>query len=249
MTDQNALTLPDDQPQTGIVALDTPPGELAEIFGGNLAGMDIQPSDLTRIKIPGSGGTHWQYETAEGPQSVTTITGVIVHKANTRGWWAVDLDNAGEKPPACSSRDGVTATINQDEIPAGYDGHLPTGVCATCPLAQYDEREGKTPCQKRLQMYVLHADEFLPVIVDLPQTSIKPMRQFLLRLSSARKPIGSVIVQLGLEQTKSRGGTKYSVVVPRKVGELDPPTAQRAADIAGTLLPGLNDPPSQAEAA
>lgn len=245
---QNALTIPDDQPETGIVALDTPSTELAEIFGGNLAGMDIQPSDLTRIKIPGSGGTHWQFETADGPQSVPSITGVIVHKQNTRGWWAIDLDDAGEAPPACSSRDSVTATVNDEQIPAGYDGPLPTGVCATCPLAAYDDRAGRTPCQKRLQMYVLHADEFLPVIVDLPQTSIKPMRQFLLRLSSARKPIGSVVVQLGLEQVKSRGGIKYSVVVPRKVNELTPDKAALAADLTTTLLPGLGDPPVQAAA-
>lgn len=239
MTDQNSLAITDPAEPTGIVALDTSTTELTEIFGGNLAGMDIQPSDLTRIKIPGSGGTHWQFETADGPQSVPTLTGVIVHKANTRGWWAVDLDDAGEAPPACRSNDGITAQFDQAQIPAGYDGPLPTEVCATCPLAQFSEAAGETPCQKRLQLYMLHENEFLPVIVDLPRSSIKPMRQFLLRLSSARMPIGAVIVQLGLEQTKSRGGVKYSVVVPRKIGELAPDVAQRAQDLAGTLLPGL----------
>jgi hypothetical protein len=79
------------------------------------------------------------------------------------------------------------------------------------------------------------------VIVDLPRSSIPPMRKFLLRLSSARKPVGAVVVQLGLEQTKSRGGVKYSVVVPRKIGDLAPDVAQRASDLAGTLLPGLTD--------
>jgi hypothetical protein len=176
---------------------------------------------------------------------VPTITGVIIHKQNTRGWWAVDLDAGGEAPPACSSRDGITANVAEEHIPAKYDGPKPTGVCATCPLAQYDEQTGRTPCQKRLQMFMLPADEFLPILVDLPQSSIKPMRQFLLRLSSARKPIGSVVVQLGLERAQSRSGVKYSLIQPRKVGELTPAMAQRAADIAATIMPGLGDPPAR----
>jgi hypothetical protein len=71
------------------------------------------------------------------------------------------------------------------------------------------------------------------------------MRQFLLRLSSARKPIGSVVVQLGLERAQSRSGVKYSLIQPRKVGELTPAMAQRAADIAATIMPGLGDPPAR----
>lgn len=248
MTDtQNALALPDPEQPTGIVALDTPSAELAEIFGENMAGMDITPGDLSRVKIPGSGGKFWQWESSEGPQSTATLDGVIIHRQLTRGWWAKDLDDAGEAPPACSSRDSITARVNQEEIPAGYDGDLPTGTCTTCPLSQFSERLGKTPCQQRMQLFLLPKDEFLPMVIDLPTTSIRPMRRFLLRLASAKKPVGTQVVSLGLTQEKSKGqGITYSLVAPSVLGPLDEHAAMKAKAYAETLIPGLTDPPQAA---
>lgn len=231
---------------TGIVALDTPSSELADIFGGNLDGLEITPGDLTRIKIPGSGGKFWQWESADGPQSAATITGVIVHKQTTRGWWATDLDESGEAPPACSSKDSVTATIRHDEIPASYKGPLPTGECATCPLAVFDEAQGRTPCQQRISLYLLPGDEFLPVLVDLPTTSIKPMRQFLLRLASGRRPYNAVVVELGLVQRKSAGGVNYSLVNPKVVKPLDPAAVAKVRAFVDTVLPTLDAPRQEA---
>jgi hypothetical protein len=249
MTEQTDITpAPAKQTGTGIVALDTSGTELAEIFGGNLDGLEITAGDLTRIKIPGSGGKFWQYEDADGPQSSPTLTGVILHKQLARGWWVKDLDDAGEAPPACSSRDSHTGQINQDEIPAGYQGPLPTGDCSACPLAQFDQQAGRTPCQQRMQIFLLQENDFLPVIVDLPTTSIKPMRRFLLQLAQRKRAFDAVVVELALEQTKSNGGINYSLVVPRTLRPLDPAAVEKARALVNTLGVAAHPAP-QAEVA
>ena len=72
-------------------------GDVTEVLQSNLGGEEISPNDLAMVKMPTGGGVHWAVPTAEGEESVPTITGVIVHIARTRAWWQSN-ETTGDPP-------------------------------------------------------------------------------------------------------------------------------------------------------
>lgn len=182
---------------------------MQENFGDN-GGM--QASDLDTIIIPAGAGKHWNVPSLDGDDAVKELEGIIVAWSPSRRYWEKGLDdNDGDKgPPDCSSDDGVHGNGAYGPRSQGN----PTGECENCPMNQFGSIEGKDgkACKEYRMIYMLRPETVLPVQVQLPVTSIPPIRKYMLRLSSAGLPYYGLVTKFGLEQVKS--AFEYSRVVP-----------------------------------
>jgi len=215
-------------------ALSGEAGELAAIIEENLGPDGLQPSDLTRISIPGGGSTSWQVENITGVEDFRTIDGVIIAWGTTRKYWAVGLDDAEETtPPDCASADGL---VGSGQFGVGSSLH-PSGDCITCPMNQWesagDGARGKACAEGKL-LFILREDDIIPVTITCPPTSIKSLREYQTGLVKARKAISSVVTSLALERAEA-GGKKWAVVKPTLVGTLDPVAAAAAKEMGASV--------------
>ncbi len=166
----------------------------------------ITEFDFDRIKIPAGGGLAFNVTTLEGETAEKTITGVIALARDSRAYWKVPLDlSGGNTPPDCHSNDGLVGIAT---TPQGHGGE-----CAKCALAQFgsDPKSGRgQACKAIRQLFILRGDSLLPVVLALPPTSLKPAKQYMLRLAGQGVPYWSVLTKIGLEQAQNAGGIKYS---------------------------------------
>lgn len=177
----------------------------------NLAGERISEFDLDRIKVPGSGGIAWEIPTLEGPSVAPTIEGLILGVFTRRGYW--ESSNVDGSPPDCFSIDGINGT------------GTPSGECAGCPFNEFgsavrpdgSQGTGKR-CKERRLIFVLRKEDMLPVVISAPPTSIKIVKQFLMRL-----PVASyqAYVKFGLKRVQGNGTPDYSVLTLTYIGALD----------------------------
>lgn len=202
--------------------------ELQEILSDNLGATGLSRFDLDRIKVPAGGGLQFDIPTLEGETQSATYEGIIVHWQEPRAYWAHSFEESGGgSPPSCSSSDGV---IGDGEFGAGSE-HNPSGECAKCPMSQWGsaggDRKGQA-CKQIRVLYAVRPDSMLPDTIVCPPTSIKPMRQYFLRLAGRSIPFYSVITKLELERTKSGDGITYSRLKPSVAGRLDLEAAAKA---------------------
>jgi len=189
-------------------ALD-PNNDRVRLMQQNLGGEQLSVADFTRIKIPASGATRWQIETAAGTESADVIEGVILCTTRRRAYWA--NPNITGSPPDCASADmkiGIGA---------------PGGVCLDCPHNQFETAatgHGKA-CKEARLFFLLRKGQVLPDIVAASPGSLKNARKYLLDLSQAGMPYCGVVTQFGLERATNRDGTPYARVTAKMVGKLD----------------------------
>jgi len=166
----------------------------------NLGG-EMNPFDLEAIKIPAAGGKQWTIPALTGDRSVKTIEGIIVAWNKCRGYWPGDY--SGAEPPQCSSRDGLT-------------GEGDPGIeCAECMFAKYESAaKGKgQACKDMRRVFIILEGNVLPCMINLPPTSIKPFRQYMMRLTSSQTHFSAVVTTIELEEAQNDAGTKYSKTV------------------------------------
>lgn len=78
----------------------------------------------------------------------------------------------------------------------------------------------------------------------VPPSSVKPARQYFLRLASKGVPCYSVITKLVLEKTKNGQGIVYSKAALTAGGRLTPEQATRAKQYAAMIDPFLKAVPA-----
>jgi len=194
---------------------------------------DITPFDLERIRIPAGGGTQWEL-----PDGTTApaFDAVIIGWSNCRGYWPGSF--AGGEPPQCWSTDGVTGIGD------------PGGECRRCPYAQFgtavgadgESRRGQA-CKAMRRLLLLLPGQALPVLLTLPPTSLRPCRQYMLRLvSSDRLAYWQVITRFGLARQTNRSGIAYSVVSLERGAVLPEEMAARAKAYADAVRGILSGP-------
>ena len=162
-----------------------------------------------RVKIPGGGSLQFEIpsDDPENPDYTKYIEGVILYNHDTCAYWPEGSEYDDNVTPLCSSVDGKT----------GYGA--PGGVCATCALNQYgsvEKGKGKA-CKNMRDIYLLRSGEYMPLLISLPPTSIKPFKEFLNRafVYRRRATYGSLI-QIGLKK-ENNGSNDYSVATFRLV--------------------------------
>jgi len=203
-------------------------GEVQALIRENIGAGGLAPTDLERIVIPAGGGTAWNIKTLEGDVNVDHFDAVILYWKDVRLYWASEFTGAGS-PPDCLSNDGLTGRGN------------PGGVCARCPNAQFGSAANGVgqACKQCRQLFVLLPDDRLPRLLSVPPTSLKPVRQYFLRLASAGRPYHSVVTRFGLEVAQSSGGFRYSRIVPSVAATLPPEQAEFFAKMSRALAPAL----------
>lgn len=175
----------------------------------NLGGQNMSPSDFERIKFPAGGGQSWELFGLDGEsETVKSIDGIVLMYKMSRNYWASEFtgDNA---PPDCCSRDLLTGRGN------------PGGLCATCPLAQWESgKNGGQACKMSGQLIVLRPGESLPVIVPVPVASVGIVKKFMLSLASKKIKYSNAVIGIGLSQDANKGGIKFSKIKPRLISVL-----------------------------
>jgi len=210
-----------------LMSIDAP---INEVIEENLGDEELNPvSDLEKIQVPSGGATVWTIPTIDGEEDVKELTGIIVHTQRVRLYWAESFENSGSTPPDCYSDDGK------------HGIGTPGGLCSECPMNQWgsaDKGNGKA-CQERRLLYMLRPDSILPVVINVPPTSLKPIRQYLVRLAGKGLSSYSVYTKLLLEKDKSEGGINYAKIKPAPAGQIEKEKVQEVKAYVSGIKPYL----------
>ncbi len=223
-----------DQMITPFVIFNTQLTEIRQAMQANIGDSGVSAGDFEQIKLPAGGGTAWTVPGLDGEETVKEIGGIIVAWRDTRAYWRRSMEESdGSSPPDCASADARTGI------------GVPGGNCVQCQFAQFgsDSRGGQA-CKLVRQLFVVREGNMLPEIVNLPPTSVKPARQYLMRLASKGIPCYGVVTKIGLEKTKSTQGIVYSRATLRSEGRLPSDQVQKAKQYADMIVPFLQSVPS-----
>lgn len=208
----------------------------AEVMAENVGAGGMDPSKLDRIKIPAGGGTAWELPTLDGKGDVAKeLTGIIVAKRDVRSYYATKY-TGGNEPPECYSLDCVNGVGE------------PGGNCETCPFSQWGtakDDEGNftdgQACKQRLMLLFIQKNSTLPMVINVPASSLKTMTPYFVRLGGAGLPFWCVVTNLTLVKDKTAAGIPYSQVQPEYVRTLDKETELPAMiSYRKNLLPMFN---------
>lgn len=172
-----------------------------DIVEQNLQGVIPEASDFEKIRIPTAGNLNWTIPTLSGGETVSEFEAIILHHQPTRSYWQKSI-NSGSTPPDCASKNGLTGTGD------------PGGDCTECSMAQFGSSpnsKGRQACKLTENLFVLLPESYLPMVLVLPPSSLKPFRQFIMQLSTANVPLQSVVVNFTLEKALSRSNIAYSL--------------------------------------
>lgn len=185
------------------------------IMAEELDGLGQIPFDV--IKIPSGGGLVFELpgDDPENPDTEKVIRGIIVHHHAVNAWWR-EAYTGGNAAPDCASLDGK---LGVDMITGE------TKRCDTCPFNQFgsaDNGNGKA-CKNGHRVYILREGEMLPLMISLPPTSLKALKDYLAKrlIMKGIRPV-DVITEISLAKEKSADGISYSKCVFKKAGELSP---------------------------
>ncbi len=220
---------------TPFVIFRTELADIRDAMTANVGDTGLTAGDFERIKIPAGGGTAWTLNGIDGEEMTKELDGIIIAWRDTRAYWSVPMDHSdGSMPPDCYSMDARTGSGR------------PGGDCHKCPLAQFgsDPKGEGQACKLIRQLFLIREDNLLPEIVNLPPSSIKPARQYFLRLASKGIACYSIITKLTLEKAKNGQGIVYSKAALTSAGRLTPEQAQRAKQYAAMIEPFLKATPA-----
>ena len=165
--------------------------------------MDGLRLNFQRVKIPSGGALQFEMPGSdpENPDYARTIEGVILFNHAANAYWPEGSEDDENATPLCMSVDG--------KLGVGEPG----GDCVTCALNSFGSgKNGKEKmCKNTRVLYLLRNNEYMPIMVMLPPTSIKPFNDFYNTafMSRRRAAFGSV-VSIGLKRMNN-GTVDYSV--------------------------------------
>ena len=182
---------------------------ITEGFSEELVGLD---SGFDRIKIPAGGGTMFELpsENEEEANAFREFSAVILHHHPISTFYK-DKYNGSKNSPDCMAIDGVTGV------------GTPGGNCITCENNKFGTGEnGSKACKNKHQIYLIRENEIFPVILLLPNSSIKAFSKYIKRLLSKGKKSSSVVTKFSLKKAVNRTGISFSQVQFLMLRELTP---------------------------
>lgn len=209
-------------------ALSVPAEELSALLQENLGGQAITPFSLQRIKVPSGGDTYWRVPDPEkGSVPVESITGIILHNQYSRAYYDRPYGQGENGPPTCSS-----FTLNGEGVGS------PGGDCACCRFNQFGSAEngsGKACSEKRF-IFLLSPGDFLPIVIQGPATSLKPIFQYSMQLTQKGMRLHQVVTSFSLDSEK-HGGYDTSVMKLSVADRLSPDDLEKVAAMRDQLGP------------
>lgn len=182
---------------------------ITEGFSEELVGLD---SGFDRIKIPAGGGTMFELpsENEEEANAFREFSAVILHHHPISTFYK-DKYNGSKNSPDCMAIDGVTGV------------GTPGGNCITCENNKFGTGEnGSKACKNKHQLYLIRENEIFPVVLLLPNSSIKAFSKYIKRLLSKGKKSSSVVTKFSLKKAVNRTGISFSQVQFLMLRELTP---------------------------
>jgi hypothetical protein len=113
--------------------------------------------------------------------------------------------SGGNDLPDCGSYDGVTGVGNPTGArPAG-------GNCANCPLNQFGSGiNGGKACKNKRRIYILREGELIPVLLTIPNGSMKEFSMYVKRLLAKGRKSSAVVTRFTLKKAANAGGVEFS---------------------------------------
>nr|DAH45822.1 MAG TPA: hypothetical protein [Caudoviricetes sp.] len=198
---------------------------LSEAIAEEMDGLGSIPYD--KVKIPSGGGLAFEIpgETEDDPQTATELVGVILFHHPLNGYWEEEFNGSNDKPN-CSSLDGKTGVISET-------GEIRD--CANCEFNKFGTAKngsGKA-CKNMHRIYFLQEDNPVPLIVTLPPTSIKSLRDYISKRILLRgMRCYSAVTKITLKKDKNAAGIAYSKAVFTFVKKLDADQVSAAEGMA-----------------
>ena len=90
-----------------------------------------------------------------------------------------------------------------------------------------------------MKVFLLRPDNFLPIVLTLPSTSVRPFQRYLIRLASSQCPHFSVVTRLELERVKNASGIPFSKVLPSRLEKLSAVDAEKMRAYASAIRAAL----------
>jgi len=176
---------------------------MLDLINEEMEGLGPIPFDV--VKVPSGGGLAFEVpgDDPDSPDLEKVLRGVIVHHHPVNAYWK-DAYTGGSAQPDCSSLNGRTGVDTETGE---------TNRCGTCPFNQYgSEAEGGRgkACKNGHRLYFLREGSMLPMIIMLPPTSIKPMKEYTARNVIKGRRLDTVITEISLVKDKNAGGIDYS---------------------------------------
>lgn len=211
---------------TGNFELTTLSGSLAEAVAEEMDGLGPMPFD--RVKIPSGGGLAFEIpgDDPEQPESDTEILGIILDHHPVNAYWKEKF-SGGNDQPDCSSLDGK----------AGLDRE--TGeckTCADCPFNKFGSDGNGKACKNMHRVYILRSGSPIPLLLTLPPTSLKSLRDYLgKRVVTRGLRCWEVFTKVKLQKERNTSGIVYSRAIFSKVGTLTPEQTKEVSAMAAEL--------------
>lgn len=199
--------------------LQTISGDLAQAIAEEMDGLGALPFD--RVKIPSGGGIAFELpgEDEDNPETTTEITGIILDHHPVNAYWQNKFAGNSESPD-CASYDGkegidrVTGDIRE---------------CVNCPYNQFGSDGKGKACKNTHRLFILREGNPIPLILSLPPTSIKYMRDYIAKRIVLKKlRCWQVLTRITLKKEKSATGIVYSHAVFTFAGKLNPEQIKKA---------------------
>lgn len=182
---------------------------IRELIQENLGAETFRPSELDRIKVPSGGGTTFSIPTINGEEEVKELECIVLMVKQLRLFYRTSFEETGEgTPPDCMSVDG----LNGFGDPGGY--------CLECPFQKFDNELGRSECNEKRNMFILPANVILPYVLSVPQMSIKPMKDYIMRLTQVGQKVSHITTKVTLVKTKNKRGIPYSELRFTKMNDL-----------------------------
>lgn len=194
-------------------------GDLAEAVAEEMDGLGAIPFD--RVKIPSGGGLAFEIpgEEEDDAETAQELIGVILDHGPVNAYWANKFAGGNEQPD-CSSFDGKQGV---DRI----TGEIKD--CATCPYNKFGSDNAGKACKNVHRVYILREDNPVPLILSLPPTSLKYMRDYIgKRVILKGFRCWQVLTKITLKKEKSKDGITYSRAAFAFVDKLTPEQTQKA---------------------
>ena len=182
------------------------------------------PLSFKKLKIPSGGSKVFEEPSSdpENPMYSKTVQGVILYSHPAYAYWEEGEEFSDNAAPLCSSIDG--------NVGIGTPG----GLCETCVYNRYgSDVNGKgKACKNMRNLYILRDGEFMPILLSLPPTSLRPFREFTnATFMLRRRPIWSAVIQISLRRVEN-GANSYSVAAFKKLYDFTGEQLQQIREIA-----------------
>lgn len=217
------------------------PDVLQAIRDSLMPGEELTARDLARITCPKGGGTIFEVPGPAGTEGVKEVTGLLLAYQFRGAIWADEEMREGV-PPAIRSDDQVTAELvcHYDELPdwlkkevdeaTDDEGIIQWKLLPSAKFEEHSVGSGKKTTRKRaketaLLFLALANDDPLPVLLQVPPTSLKAFRQFRLQLIRCKVPPSQAVIGVTAKTATNQTGEPYAKLEFHLRGRLDPDRA------------------------